>query len=159
MPTGGNALSTPRNWIPTRIRLCLGITLVLAASGCVERRYTIRTNPPGALVYVNGEEVGTTPVSRSFTYYGDREITLVADGYQTQRIIQPMPAPWWDNAVTDFFTENLVPFTLRDDRDYVYNMQPTRLPGAVELQQRANQLRGQGQMPPPPRRRGWFGGT
>jgi hypothetical protein len=36
----------------------------------------------------------------------------VADGYETQQIIQPLPAPWWDNALTDFFTENLLPVTL-----------------------------------------------
>ena len=55
--------------------------MALASTGCVERRYTIRSNPPGALVYVNGEEIGTTPVSRSFTYYGDRDITLIQDGF------------------------------------------------------------------------------
>src|SRR4051812_23377756 len=75
------------------------LLLVLFGSltGCVERRYTIRTNPPGAMVVINNEEVGTTPVSRSFTYYGDREIKLMLDGCQTQTIIQPIKAPWYDN--------------------------------------------------------------
>ena len=66
-------------------------------SGCVERRYTIRSNPPGALAIVNDEEIGPTPVSRSFTYYGDRKITLMLDGYETKTVIQPINAPWWDN--------------------------------------------------------------
>jgi hypothetical protein len=127
------------------------------AGGCVERRYTIRTNPPGALVFVNGEEIGPSPVSRSFTYWAPREIVLVADGYQTQRIIQPMRAPWWDNIVTEFFSENLVPFTLRDDREYEYQMSPAIPTSEAELEARADALRSEGQVPPPPRRRGLLG--
>ena len=34
--------------------LAVGCTLL--GSGCVERRYTIRSNPPGALAFVNGPE-------------------------------------------------------------------------------------------------------
>ena len=63
-------------------------------TGCVERRYTIRTNPPGALAIVNGEEIGPTPISRSFVYYGDREITLMLDGCETKTVIEPINAPW-----------------------------------------------------------------
>ena len=66
-------------------------------SGCVERRYTIRSDPPGATVIVNGEEIGPSPASKSFVYYGDREITLMLDGYETKTVIQPIKAPWWDN--------------------------------------------------------------
>ncbi len=130
--------------------------MALLSVGCVDRRYTIRTDPPGALVYVNGEEVGASPVSHSFTYYGDREITLVADGFQTQRIIQPVNAPWWDNDLTDFFSENLVPFTLRDDREFAYRMQPSVNPPSADLEARANALRAEGQAPPRERPRGFF---
>src|SRR5262249_19124479 len=82
-----------RRWVAVG----LGVTVGAGLNGCVGRRYTIRTNPPGALVVVNGEEIGRTPVSRNFTYYGDRDINLMLDGYQTQRIIEPVPAPWYDN--------------------------------------------------------------
>jgi hypothetical protein len=135
----------------------LGALAVASLAGCVERRYTIRTDPPGALVYVNGEELGPAPVSRSFTYYGAREITLVADGYETQRIIQPLPAPWYDNNLTDFLTENLLPFTIRDEREFVYRMAPATNPATGELLNRAEGLRSQGRQPPPPRRGGLFG--
>lgn len=127
------------------------------ATGCVERRYTIRTNPPNAQVWVNGEELGPAPQSRSFTYYGPREILLVADGYQTQRIVQPVKAPWYDNHLTEFFTENLVPFTIRDERDFYYEMSPATNPPTGDLVQRAENLRAQAQQPPPPRRKGLFG--
>ena len=98
-----------------RLVLFVGLTMGLGTlAGCVERRYTIRSNPPGALAIINGEEVGPTPVSRSFTYYGDREITLLLDGHDTLTTIQPINAPWWDNYVTEFFTENMVPWVIRD---------------------------------------------
>src|SRR5262249_35483816 len=102
------------------------LAFALVTTGCVERRYTIRTEPPGALVYVNGEELGTAApvVSRSFIYYGKREIVLIADGYQTQKIIQPIDAPWYDNQLTDFFSECLIPWTIRDEREFVYRLAP-----------------------------------
>ena len=133
--------------------LALAIAVGASAPGCVKRRYTIRTDQPGALVFVNGEEIGTTPVSRSFIFYGDREIVLVADGYQTQRIRQPLPAPWWDNGITDFVTENLLPVTLRDEREFQYRMVPTSNPSVPDLQARAEATRRIGQLPPPPQRR------
>ncbi|MFO0950842.1 MAG: PEGA domain-containing protein [Isosphaeraceae bacterium] len=126
-------------------------------AGCVERRYTIRTNPPGALVVVNNEEIGRTPVSKSFTYYGDRDVTLMLDGFQTQRIVQPIKAPWYDNLLTEFFSENVVPFTIRDERTFDYQMQPSTLPASNDLLNRAESLRSQAAAPPPPRRGGFLG--
>ena len=51
----------------------LGLLLCASQSGCVERRLTIRSNPPGALVYVDDYTIGVTPVSTSFIYYGTRK--------------------------------------------------------------------------------------
>ncbi len=140
-----------------RVFLVLAFASVGILSGCVERRYTIRSNPPGASVIVNGEEIGPTPVSRSYTYYGDREITLMLDGYETQTVIQPMKAPWWDNMITEFFSENLVPYQMRDEREYTYQMKPATVPKQEELVGRAQDLRTQGQTLPAPRRGGILG--
>ena len=90
---------------PAALLFLAGVSLL---AGCVERRYTIRSDPPGATVIVNGEEIGPTPASKSFVYYGQREITLILDGYATKTVIQPINAPWWDNYFTEFFTENIV---------------------------------------------------
>lgn len=129
-------------------------------TGCVIRRYTIRTEPPGATVIVNDEEIGPTPVSKAFTYYGDREVTLIKDGYATKTVIQPVPAPWWDNLLTEFFSENLVPFTLRDEREFAYQLEPAQPPASSDLYGRAEAMRAEAQAPPKPRRRGflaWLG--
>jgi hypothetical protein len=133
---------------------------VALACGCVERRYTVRTDPPGAQVIVNGESLGPSPASHNFYYYGDREITLVQDGYETKTLIEPINAPWWDNYLTEFFSENLVPWVIRDERDFTYKLEPARSPTQEEVQARAEALRSEAQVLPPPHRGGllgWFG--
>ena len=139
--------------------LAIGFAIVVGvtANGCVERRYTIRTDPPGAVILVNKEELGASPVSKSFVFYGDRDITVIADGYKTMRIQQPLQAPWWDNRVTEFFTENLLPVTLRDERDFTYKLAPASVPPTNDLVTRADALKADGQKPPLPRRGGILG--
>lgn len=140
-----------------RLLLLVGLTLAVGLGGCVERRYTIRSDPPGALAIVNDMEIGVTPVSSSFTYYGDRKITLIKDGFETRTVIQPVKSPWWDNYFTEFFTENLIPINFRDERDYTFALSPTKIPEQNDLLQRANGLRAEAQTPPVPRRGGILG--
>ena len=139
---------------PAAVLLLAGIGLI---SGCVERRYTIRTDPPGATVIVNGEEIGPSPASKSFVYYGDREITLMLDGYATKTVIQPINAPWWDNFLTEFFTENVIPVSMRDEREFKYQLVPAESPRQDELRDRAEGLRSEAQVLPKPRRGGILG--
>src|SRR5690349_17760361 len=94
----------PRAW------LALLLVAVSVQWGCVNRRMTIRTDPPGALVEVDGQRLGPTPVSTDFTYYGTREITLSAPGYETMVVPQPVPAPWYQRFPFEFFADNLLPF-------------------------------------------------
>ena len=141
-----------------RPHLALAATLVaVGLCGCVERRYTIRSEPPGALVIVNDEEIGTTPVSRAFTFYGDRRIRLIREGYEVMDVIQPINAPYWDNLLTEFFTENLIPYTMRDERSFTYKLSPEKPTDANALLDRAENLRGQAQILPKPRRGGVLG--
>ncbi len=141
-----------------RLHLVLAATLIATGlCGCVERRYTIRSDPPGALVIVNDEEIGTTPVSRAFTFYGDRKIRLIREGYEVHDVIQPIEAPYWDNLATEFFTENLIPYTMRDERTFTYKLTPAQPTDANALMNRAESLRTQAQTLPPPRRGGILG--
>jgi hypothetical protein len=146
-------LRSPGRLLPLVLLLLAGLA---SFSGCVERRYTVRTNPPGALLVANDEEIGATPTSRSFTYYGDRKFKLMLDGHETQTVIQPIKAPWWDNYLTEFFTENLIPYTFRDEREYVYQMSPKSEPNVDTLLENGQGLRMEAQAPPPPRRKGFF---
>src|SRR5580692_11639227 len=92
--------------------------------GCVQRRLTIRSNPPGAVVYVGNQEIGTTPISHDFIYYGSRNLTLVKDGYETLKVKAEIPTPWYDLPGIDFVSENLVPTEIRDHRVLDFQLQP-----------------------------------
>ncbi len=129
---------------------CLAGTL-----GCVQRRLTIRTNPPGALVYIDNYEIGTTPVSTDFIYYGQRQIRIEKPGYETLSIEQPIPAPWYQWFPLDFVSENLVPGEIRDERVLDYQLIPQRIVPPQEILSRAEELRRSSTQPagyvsPPP---------
>jgi PEGA domain len=141
----------------TRAILALTALLAFSLPGCVERRYTIRSDPPGALVVVNNEEIGRTPVSKSFIFYKDREITLMMDGFQTKKVIEPIRAPWYDNMITEVITENFLPVTIRDEREFMYKLDPVTQVPRDELIARADTLRIEAQSPPKPRRGGILG--
>ncbi len=112
-------------------------------SGCVERRMTIRSNPPGAVVYVDDYEIGTTPVSTDFTYYGTRKIRLVKNGYETLTVMQPVSVPWYQYVPIDFVAENLVPGNIRDNRTFDYQLVPQAVVPTEQLLDRAEVLRRQ----------------
>lgn len=112
-----------------RYRLPAWLVIVVAAggmsSGCVERQFVITTDPPGAIVFdEKGMPMGKAPTDRSFTYYGDYQFTLVRDGYETLVVREKVRAPFYEWFLVDFFSENLLPFTLRDIRRFNYQMQP-----------------------------------
>jgi hypothetical protein len=107
----------------------------------------IRSNPPGALVYVDDYEIGTTPVATNFTYYGTRKIRLVKEGFETLTLMQKFPTPWYEIPPLDFISENLIPGEIRDRRDFCYQMRPQVDVPAEQLRARAEDLRARGQLP------------
>jgi hypothetical protein len=125
--------------------IVLALALLIVTSGCVQRRMTVRSNPPGAMVYVDDYPIGTTPVSTDFTYYGTRKVRLVKDGYETLTVYQPMKTPWYQWFGIDFFSENIWPGEIRDERAYEYQMIPTVQVPTEQLIGRAEQLRANSQ--------------
>jgi hypothetical protein len=115
--------------------------LMLLPGGCVRRRLNVRSNPPGALVYVDNQQIGTTPCSVDFTYYGTREIRLIKPGYETLTVNQPIPTPWYEFPPLDFISENLVPNKIRDNRTVSFDMAPQLIVPTEQLLDRARQLR------------------
>ncbi len=131
-----------------RFGIRLGFALVAVVfigglCGCVTRRLTIRSNPPGALVYVDDYKIGTTPVSHNFIYYGTRKIRLVKDGFETLTVMQSMPMPWYEIPPLDFVSENFVPGEIRDHRTITYQLTPQCVAQRDQLLARAEDLRGQ----------------
>lgn len=119
----------------------LAAASICAASGCVTRRMTIRSNPPGATVYLDDREIGVTPVSTNYIYYGKRKFRLVKDGYETLTQLENVPPPWYEIPPLDFVSENVVPGEIRDQRTVTFNLQPQRNVQSAELRTRAEELR------------------
>jgi PEGA domain len=124
-----------------RLALAICLAACLVGSGCVRRRLTIRSNPPGAQVYVDNQEIGTTPCSASFVYYGTRNITIMKPGYRTEKVAQRLNPPWYEITPLDFMSENLVPMELRDERVVDIQLVPEEIVPQQKLLDRAQLLR------------------
>jgi hypothetical protein len=125
--------------------LCLLSTAYcLLLCGCVEQTMSIDSNPPGALVYLNDQEVGRTPMTRDFKWYGDYDVQVRMEGYETLQTHQKVTAPLWNWVPFDLFAA-LLPFTFKDNREYSYALTPLNEarnePGG--LVNRAETMRGQ----------------
>src|SRR5262249_15715254 len=122
--------------------------------GCVERRYVVTTDPPGAVVLRNDQPIGASPADDHFTYYGKYHFTLIKEGYETLQVIQPIRAPWYEYFPLDFISENLIPWSIVDVRRFHYGLEPRRMPTPDQLLNQAQPLRGRGQelqpLTPPP---------
>lgn len=131
-----------------KVLLLAAVLSVGLATGCVERRYVITSDPPGAIVYRNGEIIGATPVDDHFIYYGKYHFTLVKDGYEPLQVDQPIPAPWYEYPLVDFFSENIYPGKVEDVRTFHYQLVPLQAVQTDQLLQQAQQLRERGRTLP-----------
>jgi len=85
------------------------ITLALLAAlllpGCVRRKLLITSEPAGALVYLNDQEIGRTPLEVPFTWYGTYDVRLEKAGYEPMWTTAEADAPWWDRPGPDLLAE------------------------------------------------------
>jgi hypothetical protein len=137
-----------------RIACYLAVLTVSATAGCVERRFTVYSDPPGALVWYNGNYLGITPTDGYVTFYGKQQFRLIHEGYETLDVAQDYSPPWFDWPGIDFLTENIYPGKLRDVRQFHYTMRPLLSIPLDDVRARAEELRARGQnigVPLPPR--------
>jgi hypothetical protein len=136
------------------VRRTACVLLAAAAAlltGCVERRFRVETNPPGAYVTVNNRPIGPAPVDVPFLYYGHYDILIQKEGYQTQRIRQHIPAPWYAYPPFDLIVENFIPVDINDFRVFCYEMQPAVVPNLDQLKAEGDGFRQRAAALPPPR--------
>ena len=117
--------------------------LLPVVAGCgVERTLTVRSEPPGALVYLNGEEAGRTPMRKSFLWYGTYDVQLRKEGYVTRSAETRVWAPWWQIPPIDLLAE-LVPLPLQDNHSVTYRLRqaPARQSDPLLVIDRAREMR------------------
>lgn len=123
------------------IALMLLLIAVLFLSGCVERKLTILTEPEGALVALNDEEIGRSPVTVSFQWYGDYNVRISEAGYETLVTHRKLKGPWYDKFPWDFFAQILNPRRIVDSYEWSFELEPKQHPDRDELIQSAGELK------------------
>ena len=116
---------------------------VMLLVGCVERKLTIVTEPSEAVVWLNDEEVGVTPVTVNFNWYGDYNIRIEKPGFEilnTHRLLDP---PAHDRFPLDFFAEVLWPKTIKNSYTWTFDLGPYQQVPAEELIKQASHMRDQ----------------
>jgi len=128
-----------------RISIILFVAFILILeAGCnsVHRKIFVRSYPEGALVTIDRQPIGHTPVAVPVTYYATREIQVEKDGYQTKKVKHRFAAPWYQIPPFDFITDNFWRREIRDDRVVDFDLTPLTTVDENSLLDRAGQLRG-----------------
>jgi hypothetical protein len=124
-----------------RVLLLVLLIVVCAVAGCVERKLTINTNPAGADVFLNDEEIGTSPVTVSFNWYGDYNVTIRKEGFQTLTTHRKLESPLIDYFPFDFFAGCLYPGQIVDSYQWSFELAPQKEIGRQELIQDAEKIK------------------
>ncbi len=110
-------------------------------TGCVRRSLTISTEPPGALVFLNDQEIGHSTVTTDFLWYGDYDVIIRKKGYATLATHWNIEPPWYQIIPLDFFAEVLCPGHLHDQHTKHFELEPAATPTQEELIKRAAEAR------------------
>lgn len=124
-----------------RTLLFLLAATCLASTGCVRRTLRISSTPPGALVWVNHQEVGRTPLEIDFTYYGHYDVQLSHDEHEPMLTDAEANPPVWDVIGLDFLFE-VAPFQSHSVVEWHFDLEP-RSDDLDALVTRARDLRTQ----------------
>lgn len=103
------------------MRTALLLALAWLAAGCVTQQLHVRSNPPGARVFVNGRYAGETPVQVPFDWYTNYLIHVEKVGYLPVDERRAVRAPWYLWIPLDAVTEAL-PWKVKDERRFHYDL-------------------------------------
>ena len=117
--------------------------VMIALAGCVERRLTINTEPQGARVILNDQEIGVSPVTVSFNWYGDYWVRLSKDGYEALDTHRQLKSPLHDHFPFDFIAEVLYPGQIVDAYEWTFALAPQEYPTREQLIENGEALRSQ----------------
>ena len=107
----------------TRHALALPLCLI-ALGGCLERRVSIMSDPPGATVFVNDVELGRTPVQADFTHYGTYDVRLELEGYEPLRTTARASTPIYEFPPVDLLT-TAIPATFTNVVPWQFKLEPS----------------------------------
>ena len=88
------------------------IAAALPLTGCVERRIRVTSSPAGARVWINDQQVGTTPLETRFTFYGGYDVRVELEGYNAINELRQAKAPLYEYPGPDLIATAL-PFNFK----------------------------------------------
>jgi hypothetical protein len=115
--------------------------LICFCCGCVERKITILTEPSGALVALNDEDIGTSPVTVGFEWYGDYSVRLTKEGFKTLNTHQNLKRPLRDRVFLDLFDDMF--HTRIDEYTWTFKLEPYEQPQKDQLIDQAVKMKQQ----------------
>lgn len=127
-------------WIRT-VLVAATLAMVLSPAGCVRRKLTVHTEPQGAVIWLNDEEIGRSPATVDFLWYGDYDVVARLKGYEALRTHQRIVEPWYQAPGIDFIAEVLYPGWIVDSREMQFEMKPESLPTRDALLENARLTR------------------
>ena len=139
-----------------RKNILLLLVVALSMVACVQRDLTVTSEPSGAVVYIHGmsnREIGRTPVTIPFTWYGDYDIQLRLEGHEPLNTHASLTVPWYEIPPIDLMSE-MAPWTYHDRRYLHYELVTAEPTSDADLLQRAAILRERNTAPaktPPPK--------
>jgi hypothetical protein len=128
--------------IPGMKKLALSLLCCLALTGgCLEQKLTFTSEPEGALVIVSDKEIGRTPITIDFTWYGDYDVIVryPEKGYETISDHANISPRWWGYPPMDLFA-SVMPWKVSDKRYLHYKLKKLQLPNDETLIKRAEQM-------------------
>jgi len=125
------------------VQMVISLTAAVMLGGCVERKLTINTQPQGALVILNDEEIGESPVTVNFEWYGDYWVRIRKEGYETLNTHRELKGPWYDAFPFDFFAQIISPKRIVDSYEWTFALSPQKQTTQEELIQNAEKLKEQ----------------
>ncbi|MEA3368437.1 MAG: PEGA domain-containing protein [Planctomycetota bacterium] len=133
-----------------RTLLAVSVLAALALAGCygqVQRTITIDSEPEGARCWLNDNEVGRTPVTVPFTWYGTYSVRLEHPGYEPLLAEAAVRAPPFQWIGPDLAYETVVPGIHHDTHAFRYALHEAKPTDPDGLRQRAESLRRDAGMP------------
>lgn len=97
---------------------------LLLLPACAERRIRVTSEPPGARVWLNDEDIGRTPTEARFTFYGHYDLRLELEGHEPYHARHTARAPLHEYPGPDLVAA-AIPANIRHLVEWHIEMSPT----------------------------------
>ncbi|MEO1583469.1 MAG: PEGA domain-containing protein [Planctomycetota bacterium] len=111
----------------------------LPMAGCLERTITVTSEPPGAIVTLNEVEIGRTPVTTEFRYFGVYDVRVRKDGYEPLVTTREASPPIWEYPPIDLLAM-AAPWRVKTSIEWGFELEAEVEPGSAEALQAEQEL-------------------